>query len=97
MSTLQTLFFEDASEFIETIPEPDKAKVLAAIKMMETDFEVVKTKTLRHAIKELIVKKYRIVFFMKGRTIYFVLGFVKKSQKTPKYEIDRAEAVYKKM
>ena len=95
MKNLQILFFEEASNFIETIPEPDKAKIMAAIKIMETDLDVVHIKTLRKAIKELIVKRYRLIFFQKGNTIYFVRGFIKKSQKTPRAEIEYVENIYK--
>lgn len=93
----QILFFDEASDFIDTIPEPDKAKVLAAIKMMQTDIEVVYIKMLQKSVKELKVKKYRLIFFIKGNTIFFVQGFVKKSQKTPKYIIGHAQNIYNQM
>ncbi len=94
MKYSQTILFADASDFIATIPEPEKAKVLAAIKIMETDMEVVRIKTLRGPIKELIVKKYRLLFFIKGSIVYFTNGFLKKTQKAPKGEIDYAEKIF---
>ena len=97
MPVFHTLFFEYASDFISAIPDADKAKVMASIKIMETDIAAVKTKTLRRETKELVVKKYRLLFFIKGNTIYIVSGFVKKTQKTPAYEIERAEGAYKMM
>lgn len=90
-------FFVGALDFIEQIPETDRAKVLASIKMMETNFDSVYTKLLKSPIRELIVKKYRILFFIKKDVIYFVSGFAKKSQKTPIQEIQKAENVYKMM
>ncbi len=95
MDKLKALFLEESSDFIEQLPDTDKAKVLAAIKTMETDFDAVYTKLLRSPIRELIVKKYRLLFFIKENIIYFVLGFVKKSQKTPVREIERAKHIYK--
>lgn len=97
MKKFEVEFFDGALEFIEKIPEIDRAKILANIKMMETDFDVVYTKLLRSPIRELIVKKYRLLFFIKKNVIYFVSGFVKKSQKTPTQEIEKAENVYKMM
>lgn len=90
-------FFDDALSFFEQIPETDRAKVSASIKRMETDFDNVYTKVLKSPVRELIVKKYRILFFIKKDVIYFVLGFIKKTQKTPPQEIQRAESVYKMM
>jgi phage-related protein len=90
-------FFDDAVEFLEQLPEVDKAKILANAKIMETDFDAVYTKLLRSPIRELVVKKYRLLFFVKKNVIYFVSGFIKSSQKTPVREIEKAENVYKMM
>ena len=90
-------FFDDALSFFEQIPETDREKVSSSIKMMETDFDIVYTKLLKSPIRELIIKKYRLLFFIKKDTIYFVSGFIKKTQKTPPQEIQKAESVYKMM
>ena len=95
VNTSSLLFLDEASEFIDSIPDKPKAKVLAALKTMETNFDLVYTKTLRGPIRELIVQKYRIIFFVKEGTIYVVFGFIKKSQKTPLREIKNAERIYK--
>lgn len=97
MNRLNIQFFNEAYDFINDMPELDRAKVLANIKMMETDFDIVHTKLLRSPIKELIIKKYRLLFYTKENTIYFTHGFLKKSQKTPIKEIEKAESVYKMM
>ncbi|OHA83289.1 MAG: hypothetical protein A2937_04015 [Candidatus Yonathbacteria bacterium RIFCSPLOWO2_01_FULL_47_33b] len=90
-------FFDEALDFIYQLSEADKAKILAHIKTMETDFDTVYTKLLKSPIRELVVKKYRLLFFIKKNTIYFVRGFIKKSQKTPIQEIHKAEDIYKMM
>lgn len=97
MKKFEVEFFDEAIEFIGELPETDKAKILANTKIMETDFDVVYTKLLRSPVRELVVKKYRLLFFIKGNDIYFVRGFIKKSQKTPVREIERVESVYKMM
>ncbi len=97
MNNYTTSFFSGAVEFIESLPDIDKAKVLAAIKTMETTFDGLYIKPLRGPIKELIVRKYRIIFFLKRNILYIVTGFTKKSQKTPQREIENAESVYKQM
>lgn len=97
VNKLTISFFSSASDFIESLPDIDKAKVLAAIKTMETSFDGLYIKPLRGPIKELIVRKYRIIFFLKKNIIYIVTGFTKKSQKTPQKEIENAENIYKQI
>lgn len=97
VTKFEVQFFDEALDFIEQLPPVDKAKVLANIKIMETDFDTVYSKLLRSPIRELVVKKYRLLFFIKKNVIYFVRGFIKSSQKTPIREIDKAEDVYKMM
>ena len=97
MNKFSVKFFGEARSFFEQIPRDDRAKVSASIKMMETDFDNAHTKLIKSPIRELIVKKYRILFFIKKDVIYFVSGFIKKTQKTPLQEIQRAENVYKMM
>jgi len=87
---------EKTRRFIRGLDENDRAKIAAAIRTMEFgDFQSVEIKSLRSPIKELIVKSYRIVFFVKDKTIYFVSGFRKKSKKTPRSEIQNAENIFK--
>ena len=56
VKNFEARFFDEALDFIYQLPEADKAKVLAHIKIMETDFDVVHTKILRSPIRELVVK-----------------------------------------
>lgn len=88
--------FRKVTEFVDGLTHADKAKVTASIKIMEMGgFDSVYIKTLKGAIKELIVKNYRLVFFIHEHTIYLVSAFVKKTQKTPPREINNAEKIYK--
>ena len=89
-------FLNKVSLFIRKLPERDRAKIAAQIEMMQIGvFSPLHIKTLRGSIKELIVKRYRIIFFIKKKFIYFIGMFIKKTQKTPKQEIDTAEELYK--
>lgn len=97
MKKFEVEFFDEVIGFLEKLSETDKAKILANAKTMESDFDVVHTKILKSPIRELIVRKYRLLFFIKKNTIYFVRGFIKKSQKAPLREIKKAENVYKMM
>lgn len=92
----EAMFFEEVKDFIEELPLGDVAKVKANINMMQMGhFGSVHIKTLRNVIKELIVKNYRFTFFTHKNLIYFVGVFIKKTQKTPKQEIDKAETIYR--
>jgi len=93
----QAKFLERAERFIRGLDENDRAKIAAAIKTMELGgFQSVEIKSLRGPIRELIVRSYRITFFItKDHIIYFVSGFKKKTRKTPKHEIDYAQNVFK--
>ena len=90
------LFLEDVRIFIDMLPNEDQGKINATTIAMESgDFESIYIKTLKTPIKELIIKKYRLIFFIHKNTIYFIRAFVKKSQKTPKKEMENAEKIYK--
>lgn len=92
----EATFLEPVSEFISRLSITDQAKVAASITCLEEgDFETIHTKTLRGVIKELIVKRYRFIYIIKRNTIYFIGAFIKKSNKTPKAELNRAEQISK--
>lgn len=88
--------FDRAEDFILNLPEKEKAVVFANISMMQKNFSAVNTRLLKYPIKELKVKSARILFFINKNKIYLVSGFNKKSQKTPKLEIEYALSIYKK-
>ncbi len=97
MSTYTIQVLDKVSRFIDELSDTDKAKVLAAVTVLATDFDAVFTKLLRSPVRELIVKRYRIIFFIQDETIYLVGGFIKKSQKTPRREIENALEIYRQM
>ena len=63
--------------------------------MESGDFESLEIKTLKTPIKELIIKRYRLLFFINKDLIYFVNAFMKKTQKTPKNEIIISEKLFR--
>ncbi len=90
------LFLDEVKDFIGKLPDNDQGKISASVAAMETgNLEPLYIKTLKTPIKELIIKNYRFVFFIHDREIYFVGAFVKKTAKTPKKEIEKAQKVYK--
>ena len=90
------LFLDDVKDFIKNLADADQGKINAIVRAMEMgDFKSVYIKTLKAPIKELIIKKYRFIFFINKNTIYFIRAFVKKTAKTPKNEIENAKKVYK--
>lgn len=97
-SKYSVLFLDSVKSFIQKLPKEDQGKISASITVMESgDFKSIYVKTLRTPIKELIVKKYRLVFFFHKNTVYFIGAFVKKTTKTPKMEIENAERVFEKI
>lgn len=90
------LILEDASEYIQSLDEANQGTIYADIEAMkEGDFDSVYTKQLRGKIRELIVGNHRITYFLIKSYIYFVRGFMKKTGKTPKKEIEYAEKIFK--
>jgi phage-related protein len=87
-------FFEKAAEFAGSVPENERPLLFARISNLAEDISSVETKILKHPIKELKYKKYRLLFFIEKSTIYFTSGFIKKTQKTPLKELDFAYKLY---
>lgn len=92
----QANYLESVTSFLKELSKTDRAKILSGVSKIEQgDFQSSYIKTLRGPTKELIVKQYRILFFVHGHTIYLVRAFRKKSRKTPQKEIEYAERIYK--
>lgn len=92
------LFFDNVKNFIETLPNEDQGKINGAVTAIESgDLRSLYTKTIKTPIKELIIKKYRFIFFIHDNTFYFVRAFIKKTAKTPKIEIENAGRIFKKL
>lgn len=95
-NTYFALFLDEVKEFIEKLGYSDQGKINGIIAAMEAgNFESIYIKTIKTPIRELIVKKYRFIFFIHKNTIYFIGVFVKKTAKTPKFEIDNAQKIYR--
>ncbi len=94
----RVVFLESVNKFIEKITPVDKAKILSATTIIVIgNLQSLHIKTLRGPIRELIIKQYRLIFFFKNQTFYFVGAFIKKSRKTPIKEINQAQVIYKQI
>jgi phage-related protein len=93
---LKVIILETVELFREKLLEQDKAKLNGSITAIRYgNFNTIYIKTLKWNIKELRIKKIRLIFFIKDETVYFVDIFIKKTNKTPKQEIEKAEKIYK--
>ena len=95
--------FED---YLNLLPDKDAEKLLAVIGVVEEHGLLVATrmkwvKKLEDDLYELRSKQgsniQRVIYFQKIGTEYLIThGFTKKSQKTPKTEIEHAKAIRKR-
>lgn len=89
---------EYANRYLESLPAVEKANIIGDIHALRTGkLEKVRIKQLQGPIRELIVGNHRITYFKHAATLYFVRGFRKKSNKTPRQEIEYARSIYKKI
>jgi phage-related protein len=93
------------SDFLKQQPEKVQNKIFKIIEAIETLERVPKnylkaitgTNGLYEARIQLGTDIWRVFcFFDKGRLVILLNGFTKKTQKTPKNEIDKAEQLMKK-
>ena len=106
MAKYQVIFFEKedgtepAKEFLDSLDTKMLAKMARTISMLQENGAALRepySKPLKDGIFELRAKVGSditrvLYFFFVGRRIILVNGFVKKTQKTPKAEIDKAIA-----
>lgn len=93
---LEVIILDNVNDFIDGLSIKDQQKIMAAIEALENrKFDSVYIKQISQRIKELRVKKYRLLFFVHQNIIYFIRSFFKKTNKTPKKEIELAEKYYK--
>lgn len=86
-------------EFLSSLEIKMKAKVLKTISLLENNGNELRepyTKLLEDGIFELRIKQSndiaRVLYFFKsGKKIILTNGFIKKTQKTPKREIEKAK------
>ena len=94
-SPLQSRILEAAQTHLDSLSGNEYARFTAALRALCThNAEAVHTKKLRGPIRELIIGDHRVTYFKMGRTLYFVRGFRKNTQKTPSAEIEYAEKMY---
>ena len=80
----------------EKLRDSEQGKLQAHVDAMRSgDFESVNIKKLRGKIYELIFGNHRFTYFQSERKLYFVRGFRKRSNKTPRKEIEYAEKIYR--
>ncbi len=93
-------------EFLETLNPKEQAKIKAGMdKLIEllnnNSFPSEKlSKYLKDGIFELRIKLLNTIsrslyFFIEGKTIIFTHGFIKKTEKTPNSEIEKAKFIKK--
>jgi phage-related protein len=93
---LHLFTFEHAHSFMDALSESEQLKIAKAVAALRTqDFGSIHVKTIRGPIKELIVRKSRILFCIENETLYLLNAFSKKSVKTPRNEIEIAENIYR--
>jgi len=80
---------DDVLDFIRSLSIKEQSKVLGAIdRLGNQKFDEIYVKHLLDNIRELKVKRYRLFFFVHQNEVYFIRMFLKKTNKTPKSEIE---------
>lgn len=84
-------------QFLDSLPVKVRAKLEKWVQLLEEcgpDLPRPYADTVRDKIRELRVifgsNQYRLLYFFSGKQIILTHGFVKKSQKVPEDEIERA-------
>ena len=105
MPTYQAIFYqkddgsEPAKEFILSVDKKMRAKILKIIAMLQnngTELRMPYSEYLEDGIFEIRAKvgtdiSRVLYFFVVGHKIILTNGFIKKTQKTPKGEIEKAK------
>jgi len=92
---LSVVFLGAAEELYKSLSFKHRSKILGAIDFIQKgEFELVEVKTLKGPIKEFKVNQYRFLFCVERSVIYILRGFIKKSMKTARNEIEMAEKMY---
>ena len=90
---------EPAKDFILELPPKMMAKVLRIINMLETNGSELREPYSKHLVDGIFELRAQVgsdisrvlYFFVVGRKAILTHGFIKKSQKTPPPEIERAQ------
>lgn len=106
MSEFRILFYgkpdgsEPAKEFLDSLDVKMRAKMVRTIQMLQQNGNELRepySKALNDGIFELRAKvgsdiSRVLYFFVVGKTIILTNGFIKKTQKTPTEELERAKS-----
>jgi len=93
---LKIVILDKVLYFIEELNTDDNFRFSTSVTAIRYgNYESITIKTLKGNIKELIIKRFRFVFFIDKEIIYFIGAFIKKTNKTPKLEIENALKNYK--
>ncbi len=88
--------FKKVEEFILSLNPQVQSKISGSLSALGSKkFDAIYVKLLKGEIKELRVKKYRLIFFIYRNTVFVSGIFYKQSNKTPKKVIEMAEKYYK--
>lgn len=105
MKYFETIFLEEVDEFLESLDKKSKKKVIFNARLAEQTNDPELFKKLNDNIWEFrtkyLGKQIRLLAFWDKTDSQQTLvlashGFIKKTQKTPKKEIDRAERIREK-
>lgn len=105
MQYFETIFLEEVDEFLETLDKKYKKKIIFNVRIAEQTNDPELFKKLTGSIWEFrtkyLGKQIRLLAFWdktdETRTVVLASnGFIKKTQKTPKSEIERAERIREK-
>ena len=87
-----------ANTYIESLSKSERGDILAGIGTLRGErAPSVRTKQLRGPVRELIVGNHRVTYFRLETTLYFVRGFRKKTNKTPRQEIEYAASIFRQL
>jgi phage-related protein len=87
---------DDVLDFLKSLSSKDAGKIMSAINAVgEKRFDSVFVKQISGEIKELKIRKYRVLFFILSNTVHFVRIFIKKTNKIPKQHVEFALKYYK--
>jgi phage-related protein len=93
----QIFLTPQANNDLNVLEEKDKKKIFKTIDVIENvDLQAVYNKSLGNKLYEIKVDNIRCLYgYKKGQIIIIALIFVKKTQKTPKLFIEKAQKILK--
>lgn len=93
----QIFLTSQANNDLNKLEEKDKKKVFKTIDVIENvDLQAVYNKSLGNKLYEIKVDNIRCLYgYKKGQIIIIALIFIKKTQKTPKLFIEKAQKILK--